>query len=277
MPRPPIHDNVIRQIEELWSSDETQTAVAVHQQYRRGSRTHEVSLRKCQQIIASAKKQKGPGFQPTEWKPSAREDEHPDSLAYLLRLDSVCMVVFRRRLYDHEGAWARRLRVTLDELPFGFQLFIVVEFGRRESGARTLQREPYTADLEGLLAYQPWVSADNALAYAIAAKHYFVPLPLYLMGGDVPPPVGCDREAVLDWISLGLRFDQLSHGVWGVRMFPFLERALSEGEVDPGGANGLAESLDSYKALLQFWGVKQPEAPPATHMQPQGPGKGDRR
>ena len=179
-------DHVIKAIEGIWAQRENSKAkdvlAAYKSQYNRRDhiRWVDLSLRRVQEIIA-ARRRDGDGsliptFERKEWKPWCA-DQDSETSAFLLTMDAVCQAVQSRRLYDHEAKWGMRLRVALQGLTPYDQFYFVTLYAIRDVQAHYAQGEPFTADLNAILAYKPWLP-ENAHAYGMATAANLVPKPL---------------------------------------------------------------------------------------------------
>ena len=163
MSRPRIPDNVGNTIELIWAADPNHSAIDVFNEFHRYHREQKISIRKVQQIVTELKKNYRPrNYSPVEWRPWKNESESSEDTAYLLVLDVVKMTCFGRHLYQHEARWGRRIRHALDGLDPLQQSAFVTEYARRERAQFILKRDhAYTSDLDGILAYQPWVAGHQ--------------------------------------------------------------------------------------------------------------------
>ena len=192
-----ISEGVVTEIEALWVEGRgIQSGLAVWREYhkRNGHRT-EISKRKVQQIIANAKNQMpdSEAFPLVEWRPWTDEGVSAHDNDQLLQLDAACSLAYQRHLYQHEAAWGRRLRVALTGLNIRGQLAIINEYGLRERLASHFDRpEGYTADLDGLVTYKPWLS-DNRASYYYA-----------LTIGAIKPLVGSITQELYEEFESGL-------------------------------------------------------------------------
>ena len=183
MAPPKTPEDVVAAIELLWAENPKQSALKVWGKYHAytGSPSPAVvSGRRVQQIIAAAKKRKSTGrvYPLVEWRPWRNETESRDDASYLLRLDAISMATFGRHLYQHEAKWARRLRTAIESLSPWLQYVIAGVYAGREVAAYFLEEQrPYTADLDGILAYMPW-ETENKWAYQWAVVGGAVPYPL---------------------------------------------------------------------------------------------------
>lgn len=157
MPRPPLEQDIVDEVEKTWAEHPVRSAAEVHRLLEKNFWPGYVGIRKVQEIIRLMKGRGAGRFEPTEWHPWMNPRETPEDADYLLELDRLNWANCRRHLFEHEAEWARRLRVVLGELELGGQWFLISEYGEREHLARNRQREAFsTADLDGLLTYKPW-------------------------------------------------------------------------------------------------------------------------
>ncbi len=157
MPRPKIPDQVVKEIQQLWAEESIRSARQVHRIFRQRSNVN-ISERKVQQIIAELRwKRPRREFLLVEWTPWRDETETPNDSAHLLALDALSLAMSGRHLYQHEAKWGRLLRVALDGLSKLMQLVFVRDYALRESAAYEIGTPTFTADLDALVAYQPWL------------------------------------------------------------------------------------------------------------------------
>ncbi len=167
MPRPKIAYQVVEEIQQLWAADPDLSARRVHRIFGQRSGVN-ISERKVQQIIAELKgKQTRREFYSVEWTPWQDETETPADTAHLLALDAISLAMSGRHLFLHEAKWGRRLGVALDGLSKLMQLVFVRDYGLRESAAYEIGTSTYTADLDSLVAYRPWLP-ENYEVYHFA-------------------------------------------------------------------------------------------------------------
>ena len=169
MARPRISSNVISLIESIWAENPAQAATNVFNEIRRHHPTQKIGLRKAQLVIAELNKEYGHRAYPLAiWRPWRGGHESPEDTAYLLALDAATMADSGRHLWQHEARWGRRIRSALDGLNPPQRRAFVAEYARREQIQFVLRREhAYTSDLDGILAYRPWI-AGNRSAYEAA-------------------------------------------------------------------------------------------------------------
>lgn len=173
MPPTRIADEVVTEIKNIWAEiPEKLSALAVWREYdRRTGHRKLIGKRKVQQIVAEARKnaRTDEAFPVVEWQPWTNEEQSPELIDHLLQLDAACVATYRRHLYQHEARGACRLRVALSGLSPRGQLAIIREYARRESLAFYLRSDrPYTADLDGLVAYKPWLPQNYAIYHYAA-------------------------------------------------------------------------------------------------------------
>ena len=236
MARPKTPPDMIEQIKSLWGEDRTQNAVVVWKRFGQ----HKISKRKVQQIISEARKQ-SPflDFVFVEWQPWITENESSDAAAFLLKLDAVCSSNTNRHLYEHEAMWARRLLVALDSLDPWRQFLMVERYGLRERVAYELRASrTYTADLDAILAYQPWLP-ENTEAYEISVS-----------AGVSPRPHNWfepyDDDNCSSYWDVAKRMLNVRHRT-GRRIYPLDEERSSAGE-----------KLDG---VVDFWAGLEPHSP----------------
>ena len=159
MARPPIRLETVRQIEELWAIDPSQSALQVRLKYLRYSSAHQIGSRKVQMIIANARRlsQGYRAFHLDPWKPWGFSNENSDDSNYLLEINATSLHTYGRGLYQREASWAKRLRVSLTGLSKRAQCLIIFAYGTREEIASRLgYSSTYTSDLDNILATKPW-------------------------------------------------------------------------------------------------------------------------
>ena len=169
MAPPRIPNDVITLIESVWAENPDQTATNIFNEFRRHHPTQKIGIRKTQSIIAELKKEYGHRAYPfTIWRPWRDEHESSEDTAYLLALDAATMADSGRHLWQHEARWGRRIRSALDGLNPSQRSAFVAEYARREQTQFVLRRDrAYTSDLDGILAYRPWI-AGHRPAYEAA-------------------------------------------------------------------------------------------------------------
>jgi len=169
MAPPRIPNDVITLIESVWAENPDQTATNIFNEFRRHHPTQKIGIRKTQSIIAELKKEYGHRAYPLAiWRPWRDEHESSEDTAYLLALDAATMADSGRHLWQHEARWGRRIRSALDGLNPSQRSAFVAEYARREQTQFVLRRDhAYTSDLDGILAYRPWI-AGHRPAYEAA-------------------------------------------------------------------------------------------------------------
>jgi len=169
MAPPRIPKDVITLIESVWAENPDQTATNIFNEFRRHHPTQKIGIRKTQSIIAELKKEYGHRAYPFAiWRPWRDEHESSEDTAYLLALDAATMADSGRHLWQHEARWGRRIRSALDGLNPSQRSAFVAEYARREQTQFVLRRDhAYTSDLDGILAYRPWI-AGHRPAYEAA-------------------------------------------------------------------------------------------------------------
>ena len=113
------------------------------------------------------------------WQPWVDPEENSEDRAFLLRLNAIRLAERGSGLLEHEAVWGRKLRVALEGLPPYSQYRLVEMYAGRESTAKFFGRDnPFTADLDGLVAYRPWL-AEYRQAYGLAVASGMVTYPLF--------------------------------------------------------------------------------------------------
>ena len=169
MAPPRIPKDVITLIESVWAENPDQTATNIFNEFRRRHPTQKIGIRKTQSIIAELKKEYGHRAYPLAiWRPWRDEHESSEDTAYLLALDAATMADSGRHLWQHEAKWGRRIRSALDGLNPSQRGAFIAEYAQREQTQFVLRRDrAYTSDLDGILAYRPWI-AGHRPAYEAA-------------------------------------------------------------------------------------------------------------
>ena len=169
----------MKRIRNLWAENRNQSALEVYRRSRRLARPPKVSERKVQSIVAEARAESTASpFPLDEWRPWEADSETPEDTAFLLRLDAISFAAYGRHLYKHEARWGKRIRTAVRGLSPYLQWVLARMYGLAEQRAFYLQEpDPYTADLDGLLAYQPWRQGGQT-AYELAVAAGVVPAPL---------------------------------------------------------------------------------------------------
>lgn len=174
-------DAIEKKVADYWSVEKSKGSTAsvrkLHERYSRKN-VKEISLSKFNQIVRGLDKNAPPeSFPRSEWKPWVDQQLTSEDSAFLLRLNAISLAEEGRNLLIQAAEWARRLRVALEGLhPYG-QYKVVETYLLRQMHAYYLGHdEAYTADLDGLLAYKPWLP-ENQLAYGLAVASGSVPFP----------------------------------------------------------------------------------------------------
>lgn len=185
-----ISPEVIDQVERTWAKDPRQSAPQVLKRLT-GRARGRIGLRKVQQIIANVRSRGAGEWEPMPWTPwkadcassgqsvSGEEPlqseprwspETPEDSRYLFDLHRRFLSIFDRGLYRHEAEWARRLRAILSDENPNFELLILLLYFERVDDALSLDREPYTQDLDAVLTFRAWESQYHWREYAAAVK-----------------------------------------------------------------------------------------------------------
>ncbi len=173
MPRPKIPDQVVEEIQKLWEREPTRSARQIHITFKQRSNVN-ISERKVQQIIAELRwKRPRREFPVVEWTAWQDETETSVDSAYLLELDALSLAL-GRHLYQHEAKWGKRLRVSLNSLNKLIQLAFIRDYALRESAAYSTGTTTYTADIDALVAYRPWLP-ENYEVYHFAVIKGSIP------------------------------------------------------------------------------------------------------
>ena len=165
----------------------------------------EISNRSVRNILDAIKRlpdNVGGKYDPSELFPSERVPPHKpmwdeeidgkpltsEEKVFLLKLDEVSKSVEGFRLFVHERKWACRIRTALFGLTWLEVYRFVKLYGMREliahmdnepkynvQGVLISEPEIYTADLDGVMTYSPWLSARTEKAYEFAVETKTVP------------------------------------------------------------------------------------------------------
>ena len=260
MARPRIREDIVDAIKAIWAEDTTQYASEVWEKIKaiNGGRTPApASLRKVQQIVADARATfPGRVYPLVEWLPWRNEAESHVYAAHLLRLDAISMATSGRHLYQHEAKWGRRTRTAVQDLSPWLQYVIALAYASREVAAYSLgERRPYTADLDGILAYRPWISGnEDAYQHAI-------------LGTAVPVPLAFGREEAQRFLDamknvggeedhrdVAWYLEQTSY--WNVARKMFAQIPRKAVHVDRAKQPFIGHMLDS---VLDAWAGEKPE------------------
>lgn len=196
MARPQVSADIVNSIRFIWASNPKQTGIEVWRRYHKNPKTdpspqsQKISKRKVQQIVAKARKvPSSKEFELVPWHPWVSDEETPEDSAFLLKMDVMCLVDKERHLFQHEAAWGRRLRATLEKLPPEHQFFYIWNYSIREITAFNLNDpQPYTADLDGTLGFWVLQPEDYNKEYEAALRRGLIPPPLaYGDTNDVTP------------------------------------------------------------------------------------------
>ena len=171
----------VNHLRDTWVANPDASRAKVHEKFERRYGKGIIGVRKAQQLIPTFSQSPSgepiPPFEYVEWEPWRNKQRSPETSAFLLTMGAVCMAVQKRRLHDHEAKWAMRLRVALEGLMPYDQFCFVSLYAMRTVGAYYSEPEcPFTADLDAILAYKPWLP-ENAHAYGVLACTSLVPKP----------------------------------------------------------------------------------------------------
>ena len=253
MAPPRIPDSVIKTIEIMWAENPSQTATEVFAKFRR-RHNDKISLRTVQGIVRQMRKTSGHRSYPrVEWMPWRNEIESREDGAYLLTLDAIKIAYSGRHLYQHEANWGRRIRSALDGLKPWEQSVFVYEYARREEHQYVFKLDQvYTADLDGLLAYQPW-KAGHQHAYEAAVSAGVVERPLeweFAESLDSFYAIGEFGKGHTDFPP----YKTTGFSNWFLAQLMFLREP-----VIPARIHDMKPSLESLESLLgpvaEFWGA----------------------
>ena len=240
-----IPEATIKAVRDLWAEDRSRSARAIHEHFNHLHGEKTISQKKVNDIVQEAIRNAPTQGMPTvEWEPWKNPEESSEDVDHLLRLDAVCRVTEGRPMHEHEAAWGRRLRVALETLSPYHQFRFTQRYALRQVIAFNLNEAAYTADLDGLVVYKPWLSDSwNAYAYALTT-------------GAHPPPLGDPREEgpqeMLAWFEKMRkgRIVHISRRVW--------EPSPRRTPLSQGREEAVGWMLDN---LLDFWTEVQPEEP----------------
>ena len=108
----------------------------------------------------------------------------PEELVFLNRLRVMSRVLFSTTLTTQDEKWATRIRPGIEEVDPQRQLWIVIEYGRRESTAERIgMAEPYTQDLDEMIAFQPWTPKGHQ-AWLAAINFGIIHAPMLMWGNQ---------------------------------------------------------------------------------------------
>ena len=175
-----ISEEILGKVKEIWAEDRDRSGREIHQLYhqRFGG---DISERRVQQAVKQwvGNAPQEP-FPLAEWIPWDNESESPEDSAFLLSLLAQSVQINQRGLYQHEARWGCRLRVALEGLNPIDQLCIIRGYARRELIGYHLREKPYTAHLDGIVAYRAWSpEATHKYAHAVANRHVPLPIPVH--------------------------------------------------------------------------------------------------
>ena len=167
MSRPPLDQKIVEFLKNAFMADIDQSAEDVYRKLRRsdlkGRNGLEASSSRTVRALVSEWRRSIIDEVPRSiWKLWEGDGESPEDHDYLIRSNMISRLFFDRPLYKSEAEWGRRLKVSLMDLNPFLQLIFVREYSSRYYSAERLSTEPYTSDLDDLLAYQPWKSDEHA-------------------------------------------------------------------------------------------------------------------
>lgn len=256
-------DHVITEIQNLWADKDNPKAKDVLADYESNfwrkdpNKWRRVGLRRVQEII-SARRLGGDGqliptFERKKWKPWCPNTD-PETNAFLLSMNSVCQAVQRRFLYDHEADWGMRLRVALTGLTPYDQFCFVTLYAIRKVRAYYAEAEPFTADLDEILAYKPWLP-ESAHGYGMATVANLVPQPPAGARDEISFEDAVDNRftgKAWDTLRVDLRLPWYIYPEEG----SFLKHALSTGTFGQVGVEKFTLEGWEHRArdtAIQFW------------------------
>ena len=258
MPPKRISQEVIDDVRRFWSnSDKETSARKLYDEYIQTKIGRKpLKLRKFQQIVADAiaNTPKDP-FPLLEWRRWGDTTVTSEGMAYLLKLDAICLAACGRPLWDHEAKWGSRLRASLDGLALYYQLcFVLIYALMQESAYHLNSGEPVVQDLDLLVAYQPWISEDHQRVYLRAASSAGIPVTLFLRREEIEQFTGFEVEIE------GMSSQERIHTIlphWRIVL-----RVLSPLPTDLTVLDEKGELHDdpTINRILQFWAGKQAEA-----------------
>lgn len=177
-----LPNDVVEDVERVSVANPSWTGKSVWEEVKRRNGHREViSLRMVYYILAKLKPPEPINNRvqpPVPWQPWEDESVPPMENAYLVLLDTVDRTVYKQTLFAHEAQWARRLMPGLDGLSPFLQLCFCKEYASRERWSRIKQVPISTRDLDGVLAYKPWIQC-NREPYKNAVFNMYVPEPLF--------------------------------------------------------------------------------------------------
>ena len=237
-----IPDEVKELVETYWLRNRKNkpTAKDVMAAVNRQAGYETIGLRSTQQVITELKRRARP-YEPFEWQPwpdvdveERRSDDStsksvqdsriptgsqmPEDVRYLLQMNLYWRLGFGRSLYAHEAGWATRLRAFHERIPdfvredlnesirsdIADAIFaaMVKLYSQREEIALSLDRTIETADLDDLLAWEPW-SIGRWAGFEVAIKTGLVRSPKMFV--EYQPNTGkpvmvSGSDAMLMWL-----------------------------------------------------------------------------
>lgn len=176
MGRPEIPRDVMEAVETAWARDPNQSAAEVHKQVIRLKGGRAISLRKVQQRVAELKALGLPLFESRRWHPweldeAGSERYSSEDLAYLFKIQGASLRLAHRDPMAHEAAWALRLRASTEHLDHDLRMFVIWEYAFRQELGHNLGSPRPTHDLDGMLAYRPWLSDQHREDYLHDLAH----------------------------------------------------------------------------------------------------------
>ena len=181
MGRPPTEDNKIKQIEDIWATNPKQSGAKVCASYRR-KYGDDLSKSKIEKVVSGLKKKdresNSPRLNKQFWIPWTT-DETPEDTSFLFEIQAYCLTYLGRRIFEHEAAWAKRLRVALTGASVSLAWFIISTYAFNEEIAATLGSErARTEDLDAYVMFKAWIP-ERQPDYISAIKARLIPLPSF--------------------------------------------------------------------------------------------------
>lgn len=182
MSRPSKDPDVTVRVEEIWAADPKQSAKSVHKTYRERFGA-EASLSWTEKVVSGLKKRRvelgNPCLEKKKWIPWVSNDTSEET-SFIFELQQYSLVHLGRSIYEHEAAWAKRLRVPLSGAPMRMTWILVSLYSFREEWATSIGREKAaTDDLDGFVAFKAWLP-ERKSEYIASVKSELVTFPHFV-------------------------------------------------------------------------------------------------
>jgi hypothetical protein len=173
---PALDAKIEKKVKDFWASWKANnpgkhiSRRAFHRLYSQRVSNTDIGLSRFNQIVRELETAAPPEpFPLVEWEPWRSDNVTPGTSAFLLTMDAVCQAVQYRRLYRHEASWGMKLRVALQGLTPYDQFCFVTHYAIRQVRAYySKEEEPFSIDLDAILAYKPWLP-ENIHAFRMVA------------------------------------------------------------------------------------------------------------